>query len=226
VAGVRTRIWDSPTRIVHWLLVILLGVSWWSAEVAERLDWHRWSGYAIIALVVFRIYWGFAGSGSARFASFVKGPRETLAYMKTLPDRATKDMPGHNPMGALSVLAILAALTVQVTTGLFAVDVDGFESGPFSYLVEFETGRLFATVHHWSFKTLQALVLLHLAAIAFYLIYKRSNLIGPMITGRRTLDQDPGLAFAPLWRLVLGVVIAAAVAWVASKGFRFGSDGF
>jgi cytochrome b len=217
--GVRARLWDAPTRLVHWLLAALIVFCWWSAEV-DRLDWHRLSGYAILGLLTFRIFWGFAGASSARFSGFVKGPKAALAYVRTLPDRAARDTPGHNPLGALSVLAVLAALMVQVATGLFAVDVDGIESGPLSDRVEFDTGRLLARVHHWGFQALEVLVALHLAAIAFYLIYKRANLVGPMITGRRVLETDPQVVFAPAWRWVLGVVLATAVAWIVAKGFR------
>lgn len=216
----RARLWDAPTRIVHWALVLLIAFSWWSAK-ADHMDWHRWSGYAVIGLLVFRLIWGFAGSGSARFASFVRGPAATLRYLKTLPNRSPTDAPGHNPLGAWSVLAILAVLIVQVVTGLFAVDVDAIEAGPLSDRVDFDTGRRLAHWHHLSFTALEALVLLHLAAVGFYLIYKRSNLVGPMVTGRRRFAADPGLSFAPLWRAVLAAAAAAAVAWWSSKGFRF-----
>jgi cytochrome b len=216
--GVRARLWDGPVRLVHWLLVALIAFSWWAAE--DHLNWHRWSGYAVIGLVVFRIYWGFAGAGAARFSSFVRGPRATLAYLATLGRREPSTVPGHNPLGALSVLAILATLLVQVGTGLFAIDIDAFEGGPLSDLVSFETGRRIAVWHELSFRALQALVVLHLLAIAFYLVWKRTDLIGPMVTGRRVFPADPGLAGAPLWRLALGVALAAALAWLASKGFR------
>ena len=218
-AAVRARLWDAPTRIVHWALVILIGFAWWSAEY-DRLQWHRWSGYAVVGLVVFRLIWGFAGSGNARFASFVKGPSATLAYLRTLPTRVHAIVPGHNPLGAWSVLAILAVLVAQVVTGLFAVDVDAFEAGPLSDRVDFDTGRLIARWHHWSFTTLQALVVLHLAAVAFYLVYKRDNLIGPMVTGWKRVAKDPGLIFAPLWRAAVATLVAAAFAWWVSKGFR------
>ncbi len=217
--GVQARLWDGPTRVVHWALVALLAFSWWSAEEGN-LEWHRWSGYAVLGLLVFRIYWGFAGSASSRFGSFVKGPRATLAYLKTIPRKGAGDVPGHNPAGAWSVVAILLAILMQVTTGLFAVDVDGLESGPLSYMVDFDTGRIFAEVHEWSFTAIQVLVVLHVAAIAFYMIYKKNNLIGPMITGRRRFESDPGLTFAPWWRLVLGAVIAFAIMWAISKGLR------
>jgi cytochrome b len=218
-AAVRQRLWDAPTRMVHWALVVLIGFAWWSGE-NDHLEWHRWSGYAVVGVVAFRLLWGFAGSGSARFASFVKGPRATLAYLSTLPGRAHAETPGHNPLGAWSVLAILTALVVQVVTGLFAVDIDAFEAGPLSDRVDFDTGRLIAKWHHWSFTTLQVLVVLHLAAVAFYLVYKRANLIAPMITGRKAFARDPGLIFAPLWRAVVAILVAAAFAWWVSKGLR------
>ncbi|WP_309089824.1 cytochrome b/b6 domain-containing protein [Phenylobacterium sp.] len=216
--GVQARLWDAPVRIVHWLLVVLIAFSWWSSE--DHLNWHRWSGYTILGLLVFRILWGFMGGGAARFASFVKGPKAVLAYARSLPERAASNVPGHNPLGGWSVLALLAVLAVQVTTGLFAVDIDAFEAGPLSDRVSYDVGRAFAEVHELSFRLLQVLVVVHVAAVLFYLFYKRTNLIGPMITGRRTLPQDPGLAGAPVWRLVLAVAIAAAFAWFVSKGLR------
>jgi len=217
--GVRAKVWDGPVRIVHWLLVVLIGFSWWASE--DHLNWHRWSGYAIIGLVVFRIYWGFAGGGAARFSSFVKGPRAIAAYAAEVVRRDPSVVPGHNPLGALSVLAFLAVLLVQVGTGLFVVDIDAFEGGPLSDRVSYDTGRALAEIHELSFRVLQALVVLHVAAVLFYWLWKRTNLIGAMITGRRGLPSDPGLAGAPVWRLVLGVVLAAAIAWGLSKGLRF-----
>jgi len=216
--AVRARLWDGPTRLAHWLLVLLLLVSWFSA--GENMQLHRWSGYAVLGLVVFRLYWGVFGSQSAQFASFVKGPKATLAYARTLGARSAGDLPGHNPLGALSVVAILLLLAAQVTLGLFAVDIDGLESGPLSYLVDFDTGRRFAGWHELTFRGLQALVVIHVAAVVFYLAYKRQNLIGPMITGRRAFAADPGLRFAPWSRVAIGVVIAAAAAWFVAKGLK------
>jgi cytochrome b len=131
------------------------------------------------------------------------------------------ETPGHNPLGALSVVAILIFLVAQVSLGLFAVDIDGLESGPLSHLVEFETGRLAAEWHELTFRVLQVLVVLHVAAVVFYLVWKRQNLITAMITGRRAFAADPGLKFAPWWSLAIGAAIAVAVAWLISKGLRF-----
>ena len=219
-ARVRARLWDAPTRIVHWALVLLIGFSWWSAET-ERLSWHRLSGYSVLGLLVFRLIWGFVGSGTARFASFVRGPKATLAYARGLFARGHTTSPGHNPLGAVSVLAILATLIAQVFTGLFAVDVDGLESGPLSDRVSFDTGRVFAEWHELSFTLLQILVLLHLAAIVFYAVYKRADLVRPMFTGRQAFESDPQLRFAPWWRTIVVALVALAVAWFTSKGFRF-----
>ena len=215
-SGGRYKLWDGPVRLVHWLLIAF---SWWAAE--DHLNWHRWSGYTIIGLVLFRIWWGFAGGEAARFASFVKGPRAILAHLRTVGRRERTDVPGHNPIGALSVLAFLAVLLVQVGTGLFAVDIDAFEAGPFSDRVSFETGRQIAEIHELSFRILQGLVVLHVLAVAFYLVWKRTDLILPMITGKRAFPSDPGLAGAPWWRLILGVGLAGAMAWALSKGLRF-----
>ena len=218
-AGVRARLWDGPVRIVHWLLVVLILVAWFTA--GETMTLHRWSGYAVIGLLIFRIYWGLFGSDTARFASFIKGPRAVMAYARTLGSRTPVEHPGHNPVGALSVAALLILLLVQVTLGLFAVDIDGLESGPLSYLVDFDTGRLASALHELTFRMLQALVVLHVAAVVFYLVYKRQNLIGAMITGRRAFAADPRLRFAPWWKAAIGVVIACVLTWFVSKGLRF-----
>lgn len=216
---VRAKLWDGPTRIVHWALVILIGLAWWSVK-ANQTEWHLWAGYGVLGLIVFRLIWGFAGSASARFTTFVKGPAATLAYAKTLSKRSATEMAGHNPLGGWSVVAILVAILSQVVTGLFAVDVDGLESGPLSDRVSFETGRLFAKLHHLSFTAIKFLVVLHLSAIAFYGLYKRVNLITPMMTGYRIFEADPRLRFAPLWRAILGAVAAAAVTLWVMKGLR------
>src|SRR5690242_6646079 len=135
-ARVRVRVWDGPTRIAHWFMALLFGLSWWTAETGH-LEWHRWSGYGLLGLLVFRILWGFFGSSTARFAQFLRGPREIVAYVRGRWSLA----PGHNPLGALSVLTLLLLLLAQVTLGLFAVDIDGIESGPLSSHVSFGTGR-------------------------------------------------------------------------------------
>jgi cytochrome b len=176
---VKQRIWDFPIRIFHWSLVVLLGLSWWSAETF-RMDWHRYFGFAIGGLIVFRLLWGFIGTQTARFSQFLKGPRAVWRYLR---GRTGSAPPGHNPLGGWSVMALLLALTVQVISGLFSVDIDGIESGPLSSMLTFDQGRIAATVHGLSFTVLKMLVILHVAAILFYLLVKKRNLIRAMIVG-------------------------------------------
>jgi len=204
------RIWDVPTRLVHWSLVALVALSWWSAENGV-MDWHRYSGYAILGLVVFRLYWGIFGSTTARFAQFVKGPRAVIDYL-----RGSTKAVGHNPLGALSVVVILILLMTQVGLGLFAVDIDGLESGPLSRFVSFDAGRELAESHELVFNILMVFIVLHVAAILFYLLVKRDNLIGAMFNGRKDVPADiaaPTVEAAPL-RVFVGIVIAAAVVWL------------
>lgn len=212
-AGV--RIWDVPIRIVHWLMVALIAISWWTAENNE-LEYHRYSGYTLLGLLVFRVYWGFAGTWTARFVNFVKGPGAILGYLRG----TSRSTAGHNPLGALSVVLLLLLLIVQVALGLFAVDVDGIESGPLSHLVSFDTGRECAELHEDLFNVLLALIALHIAAVLYYLIVKRQNLIGAMLHGRRELcdaDAPPDSPF-PVIRFIVGALLACGVAWYIAGG--------
>jgi cytochrome b len=222
----RVRVWDLPSRVVHWLIAILIAVSWWTHRI-DAMNWHRLSGYAVLALVIFRIYWGFAGSTTARFASFVKGPVGFGRYARKVFDRVHGEVTlGHNPMGGWSVLAMLALLLLQTGLGLFTIDEDGLESGPLAAFVSFDTGRLAAHWHHLTFNLLLALIALHVAVVLFYLIWRRDNLISAMIGGKKRIPGETRaeLLFAPLWRAVLGLALAALVVWaISTAGFhRFG----
>lgn len=216
------RIWDLPIRLFHWLLVALIAFSWWSGE-EHHMDWHRLSGYAILALLLFRIWWGFTGSRTARFGQFVRSPRAVLAHAKTPGSQLSGTADGHNPLGGWSVIAMLAALAVMVVAGLFAVDVDGFESGPLADYVSFDQGRAAAEFHELAFNAIVALIALHIVAIAYYLVVKRRNLVRPMITGRRAVGEEETAAdvrWSPVLALA-GLAMAGAIAWAVSTGFRF-----
>ncbi|TJY61180.1 Ni/Fe-hydrogenase 1 b-type cytochrome subunit [Sinimarinibacterium sp. CAU 1509] len=212
-----------PTRLGHWLLPLLVGVSWATAEWG-LLDWHRRSGYAILTVVLFRVFWGFFGSTTARFSDFVRRPSVVLSYARSLRERAGHALViGHNPMGGWSVLALLTVLLVQTITGLFSVDTDGLESGPLSYLISFRSGRLLAEIHEISFNVLIGLVLLHLAAVAYYTLIRREALIPAMLNGRKSLPPDAtqGLRFASPWRALVGIIIAVLVVLLIARGLRF-----
>lgn len=214
----RIRIWDAPTRLFHWAVVGLLGFSWYTAET-HRMDWHQLSGLTLAGLVIFRLLWGVIGSSTARFSQFVRGPRAVLAYIRSGAHGAI----GHNPLGAWSVVALLLLLCIQIGSGLFAVDVDGIESGPLSYLIDFDQGRLASEIHDVAFTALKVVVVLHILAVLFYLIFKRRNLIVPMFSGSQT-PETPGtepLVAAPFWRLAVAAIIAGIIAYALARGFQF-----
>lgn len=220
------RVWDLPVRLFHWLLVALLAFSWWSGE-QHAMAWHLRSGLAIMALVIFRIYWGFFGGQTARFARFMRGPRALITYARALIDRrARRDFPpspGHNPIGGWSVMLMLLTLGVMIVAGLFAIDVDGLESGPLAEYVSFDAGRIAAEVHAIVFNVILALTVLHVLAITLYLVALRHDLITPMIHGRRRVDAQAmtGPLGASLWKALVGLAIAATCTFAVAQGFRF-----
>ncbi len=216
------RVWDLPTRILHWGLVAAIAVCWWTGTNND-LEYHLYSGYAALWIVLMRLYWGFFGSSTARFVNFVRGPKAVFAYARTLHRRDSAHSHGHNALGAISVLAMLGMVLAVVGIGLFAVDVDGLYSGPLSVYVDFHTGRHLAHLHYRMFNYLLAVIGLHLLAVAFYYAYKRHNLIFPMISGKRVAEADAGeeLVAAPLWRLLVGAAIATAIVWAVVTSFYF-----
>jgi cytochrome b len=215
-ARAEVRVWDAPTRLVHWAIALLIPWSWWTAT-HDQLDRHRLSGYILLGLLIFRLIWGFIGSAPSRFAGFVRGPRAVIRYLR---GEAGAGPIGHNPLGAWSIVAMLAFLAAQILLGLFAVDEDGLESGPLSYLVDFDTSRAMALVHHKLFWFIVALVALHIGAILFYLLRGR-YLTRAMVTGRsRAEPVAEAPAMAPLWRIVPAAAVAAAIAWFVASGLR------
>jgi cytochrome b len=214
------KVWDVPTRLVHWSLVILIALSWWSVE-NKRMDIHYWSGLTVVGLIVFRIYWGVAGPETARFSRFIKGPRAVLGYVGKLFRPDYRASFGHNPLGALSVIALLLAVATQAGMGLFASDTSYVSSGPLSNLVDYETSEQITELHEDFFNVLLAVIGLHLAAIVFYLVGKRINLIGPMITGRRKAvnveGPQAGIAPISLLRLAIGVALAVGLVWFIAR---------
>jgi cytochrome b len=213
---VRVPVWDALIRLIHWLMVVLIAFSWWTAENGN-LEWHRYSGYTVLGLLVFRLYWGFFGSESARFGTFVKGPRTIWSYVRGSNSGSVQ--PGHNPLGAVSVILLLLLLIAQVMLGLFAVDVDGIESGPLSHLVSFDTGRACAEVHETLFNCLLAFIGLHIAAVLYYQLFRRQNLIAAMIHGKRDLPSgvSSSLARWSLPKLVVGIALAGIIVWYISR---------
>ncbi|MEO1067062.1 MAG: cytochrome b/b6 domain-containing protein [Pseudomonadota bacterium] len=181
----RQKVWDIPTRLFHWALATTVLAGWYFGEFRTftTIEWHFYLGYATIGLLVFRILWGFVGPVSARFSTIFASLKHLIPYMRKIARREPSGVAGHNPLGGLSVLALLAVLTVQTTTGLFAEDDAFFASGPLSSHARSDWVLWANQIHHQSSRILLILVGLHLCAILFYHVWKRENLIGPMVTG-------------------------------------------
>lgn len=208
-------VWDLPTRIFHWSLAAAVAVAFVTGFIGGNLmDVHGKAGIVIVGLVAFRIVWGIAGSTYARFASFVRGPSAIRGAL-----RGDWRGVGHNPLGALSVMALLSLAALQVATGLFGNDDIAF-NGPLYALVSKETSDLLTGLHVRAVWALSALIAVHLAAIAFYARVKKDNLVLPMLTGWK--DEPPVQAESArgggFIAFVAALAIALSVAWVAAGG--------
>lgn len=186
----KIRIWDLPLRLFHWLLVMAVLGSFVSVKLGgNAMIWHGRFGYLVLALIIFRLIWGFVGTHHARFAEFIKAPNAILAYLKN-----PSETPGHSPVGAISVLVLLALFLAQALAGLFATDDIAFD-GPLAKYVASTWVELLTSFHRWNEWVLLALVGVHVSAILYYKYVKRINLISAMITGDKELVDG---AMAPL----------------------------
>ena len=154
----------------------------------NAIQWHAYCGYAALALILFRVIWGFVGSWHARFANFIPSPSKLIAFLRGQVDGGL----GHNPLGALSVIALLTVILIQALTGLFADD-DIFFQGPFAKYVSNNTVALLTSIHRFNQYLIFALVGLHIAAISYYYFVKRENLVRPMVTGDKSTATKPPL---------------------------------
>lgn len=211
-AARKVRVWDLPVRLFHWVLVALL-VAMFVTGKTDRLELHMKLGQAVLVLVIWRVLWGLFGSETARFHRFLKGPGAVFAYGRSLLTPHPLPVTGHNPLGGLMVIALLLAVLAQAGSGLFTTD-DIYTEGPLYHLVPGKTASLLTTVHHYAINVLIALAAIHVAASLFYLVVKKENLIGPMVTGAKPLPAElpaPALA-SPIRALILLVAVAAA--WI------------
>jgi cytochrome b len=205
------RVWDLPTRLFHWLLVVLIAAQYATGEF-HWLDmrWHFWFGYATLALILFRVIWGFCGSQTSRFADFVRGPGAVLRYMKSKFSTYPQMSIGHNPLGGWSVVILLLCVLVQALSGLFSSD-DIDSDGPFAAWVSQAAIKWMTRLHHWNQNVLLILIALHVVAILLYLLLRHDNLIVPMISGKRKLAPPQSVRFASSWRALAAFALAAAV---------------
>lgn len=184
---VRIDVWDWPLRVFHWALVLLVIASVATAKAGGLwMDWHMRSGYTILALLAFRILWGFAGTRWSRWSSFVEGPAAALRYAGTFVTRAHEPVVGHNPLGGYMVLALVAALLLQASTGLFAND-DIITEGPLAKLVSKSFSDRLTSIHNFNEWVLYGLVALHVLGVLLHRVRFGEGLVGAMFTGARML---------------------------------------
>ena len=205
------KVWDPLLRITHWSFPLLVPAMWWTAE-NSKWALHRQIGLVLLGLLVFRVLWGFLGPETARFSSFVKGPGEVIAYLRG----AAANPIGHSPLGGWSTVALLGAMLLQVSMGLFAGDPYDGMTGPLNPLVGVITADTITEVHETFFWVVAGLIGLHLAAITFYAV-RGDDLLSPMIGGDRPpMPGVAGIGPMPLGRAGLAVGLAAGFAlWVA-----------
>lgn len=216
ISDERIRVWDAPTRLFHWGLVALVFISWVSAD-QDYMTVHLWSGLSLLALLLFRLGWGLMGSTTARFSDFLHSPRRVFSYLSSVARGGQMLHAGHNPAGGLMVVALLAFLAVQVTTGLFANDGLKF-SGPLSMFVSDDGSDRLTRIHGIVFNIILALIWLHVVAVGFYQFVKGHNLVMPMLSGKKHRTHVPEgatIIFAhPLLALGLLLASAAVAAWL------------
>ncbi len=209
------KVWDAPVRLFHWAVVILVITSYVSVH-SGRMQLHLLSGYAMLALLLFRLAWGFVGSETARFASFLTRPVRAFIHLSRFPRREADDEIGHNAAGGWMVLVMLLLLAVQVGTGLFSNDNnDPFTVyGPLAKYVGDDASNRITRIHIFNFNLILAAIGLHILAILAYWAVKRQNLLKPMITGRKRLPgtaRQPRMA-SPVLALAL-LVLTALIVW-------------
>lgn len=219
------RIWDLPTRLFHWTLVVLIALQFVTAEFGFlSMQWHYRFGWATLALIVFRVLWGFVGSQTSRFADFVRGPTAVMRHLRmqwlgaenVANSTSGKVHIGHNPLGGWSVVTMLLCVLVQAISGLFTSDgID--EDGPFVDLVSSATVKLATKLHHLGETVLIALIALHIAAVLLHWALKHDNLILPMITGRKRADAPAPMRFASNWLALFLFAVAALAAIAVSR---------
>lgn len=221
------RVWDLPIRLFHWLLVVCITGSFVTINLGDELiQWHAYFGYSILTLLIFRIIWGFVGSTHARFASFMPTKKAIVDYLSGSSPRVL----GHNPIGAISVFALIFVLCVQVFTGLFVDDEVSFQ-GPLAKYVPDSISSFLSEIHEGNQVVILTLIAIHIAAIIFYKKFKGEDLIKPMISGDKEIDPSEEAKYLPAdlgraskdgvlqrgFALILLSVIAVAVGYLITK---------
>jgi cytochrome b len=224
------KVWDVPTRLFHWALVLLVLLSYLTGEfggfnfvmpvtndLIANMTVHMWSGFGILTLLLFRVVWGVMGSTTARFTDFVRGPMAILDYLKGVATRAVKFSAGHNPAGGAMVILILLLLLLQASTGLFSKEDDFFGiAGPLNGYVSEDTAKMLVARHKQIWGYIELLVIIHIAANVIYWLVLKQNLILAMFTGEKALPPNahvPPLKFASNRAAIVVLVATAVIVW-------------
>jgi cytochrome b len=239
-AGIEVKVWDVGVRVFHWALTLLLVLQVVTGKLGGRwMPWHVAAGYGVLVLVVFRILWGFGGGTHARFSSFLKGPVPAYRFARRLFSREAVPQLGHNPLGGWMVVAMIAAFAFQAVTGLFAND--GVETeGPFATRVGLDVSDYLSRLHRIDVYVLMVLAGLHIAAVLYHWLFKKEDLIGSMVDGRKRVpaalledrraarretpqrrieSREPSLPFiASVWRALGFLAVAALLVFAFIRG--------
>lgn len=203
----KSLIWDIPTRLFHWMLVIGFGLQWLTGEVLDdAIDWHFYIGYTMLGLILFRITWGFFGTRYSKFKQFLSSPRLTIKYAKTLHKQASPVHASHNPMGGWVVVLMLLLIGLQAISGLFVSD-EIFSEGPYYGVAPSSVREIMAFIHFNLFDVLIGIVALHIVAVLVYQFYKKQQLIGAMFHGKKAIDAT-GIKSS---KIMLAVAIACLI---------------
>ncbi len=212
------RVWDAPTRLFHWLIVLLIPACYATAR-AGWMDLHLDCGYAVMALVLFRLGWGFVGSDTARFARFLVSPLAGLRHLGGLGRRERDTAVGHNAAGGWMVLLMLLLIAAEVVRGLGANDGLGVAAGPLAAHIGERASDVMTVAHGIVMDLIIAAVVLHLLAIGVYAVLKGQDLVRPMVTGKKRLPaatRAPRMA-SPLLALAMLALAAAVTVLVATR---------
>lgn len=193
----KVLIWDAPVRVFHWLMVLSFAGAYLTAESERWRLAHVTLGYTMAGLVAFRVLWGLIGTRHARFSSFVQGPAAIARYLRSLGGARPEHHAGHNPAGALAIVALLAMTLLVAATGWAMYNEVG--------------GRWWEALHEGAANVMLGIVAVHVGAVVLASWLHRSNLIGAMVTGRRLGSPEEGLRSA--WRSVGLLMLVAVMAF-------------
>lgn len=200
-------IWDIPTRLFHWLLVIGFGLQWLTGRfLDDAIDWHFYIGYSLLGLILFRIIWGFVGTQYAKFTQFLSSPKAAIHYSKTLHKKQSPVHATHNPLGGWVVVIMLFLIGLQAISGLFVSD-EIFSEGPYYSVASSNVKDAMAFIHFNLFDVLIGIAALHILAVLVYQLYKKQHLIQAMFHGKKSVDAV-GITSS---KLILAIFIACLV---------------